>query len=170
MGNKIGLDLAFPNQRSRLRNLRKTETTLLEIMTRSGDVADVLKVAQELSNVRNSIEQIDAQFKDLQKRVAYSVLTINLQQTTTTTPAQPELQTQVQDTWTQATHSVGSFTVGLMKLGLWLLAYSPYWLVLIVGVVLLRRWRSRWCSAPVPWHCRGCVPPLRDPPPKSHDR
>lgn len=128
---------------ARLRNLRKTETTLLEIMNRSGSVADVLQVAQELSNVRNSIEQVDAQLKDLQNRVAYSVVTINLQQTTATIPSQPGIQTQVQETWEQATHSVGSFTVGLMKLGLWLLAYSPYLAVVVLGVFMVRRWRSR---------------------------
>ncbi len=131
------------DNQARLRNLRKTEATLLEIMNRSGSVADVLQVAQELSNVRNSIEQVDAQLKDLQNRVAYSVLTINLQQATTTMPAQPELQKQVQETWKQSTHSVGEFTVGLMKLGLWLLAYSPYLFMLILVAVVMRRWRSQ---------------------------
>lgn len=128
---------------ARLRNLRKTETTLLEIMNRSGSVADVLQVARELSNVRDSIEQTDAQVKDLQNRVAYSVVTINLQQATTTTPVQPELQKQVQETWKQATHSVGDFTVSLMKLGLWLLAYSPYLFVVVLGAFMVRRWRSQ---------------------------
>jgi hypothetical protein len=126
---------------ARLRNLRKTEATLLEIMDRSGSINDVLKVAQELSNVRNSIEQVDAQVKDLQSRVAYSIITVNLQEAIATVPPQPALQNQVQETWERATHSVGSFTVGLMKLGLWLLAYSPYWLVLVLGTIALRRWR-----------------------------
>lgn len=132
---------------ARLRNLRKTEATLLKIMDRSGSMNDVLKVAQELSNVRNSIEQVDAQVKDLQNRVAYSVITVNLQEAIATVPPQPALQNQVQETWEQATHSVGSFTVGLMKLGLWLLAYSPYWLALALGAIALRRWRRPMTSA-----------------------
>lgn len=130
------------DHQARLRNLRKTETTLLEIMDRSGSIPDVLKVAQELSNVRNSIEQVDAQLQDLKNRVAYSVVTLHLQQVTATIPAEPGLSTQVQETWEQATHSVGSFTVGLMKLGLWLLAYSPYGLLLVLSLLLVRRWRS----------------------------
>ena len=129
------------DNQARLRNLRKTEATLLEIMNRSGSVADVLKVAQELSKVRNSVEQIDAQLKELQNQVAYSVVTVNLQQESATVPAQPQLQ--AQETWEQATHSVGSLTVSLMKLGLWLLAYSPYWLVIGLGAIALRRWQSR---------------------------
>ncbi|MCU0526138.1 MAG: DUF4349 domain-containing protein [Elainella sp. Prado103] len=127
---------------ARLRNLRKTETTLLEIMERSGNMTDVLKVAQELSNIRQAIEQVDAQLKDLQNRVAYSVVTIHLQQATTTVPMQPEMLTQAQEAWQQATHSVGQFTVSLMKLGLWLLAYSPYGFVLMLSVLLVHRWRS----------------------------
>lgn len=130
------------DHQARLRNLRKTETTLLEIMDRSGGIPDVLKVAQELSNVRNSIEQVDAQLQDLKNRVAYSVVTLHLQQVTATIPAEPGLSTQVQETWEQATHSVGGFTVGLMKLGLWLLAYSPYGLLLLLSLLLVRRWRS----------------------------
>ncbi|MEN9216757.1 MAG: DUF4349 domain-containing protein, partial [Gloeomargarita sp. HHBFW_bins_162] len=45
---------------ARLRNLRKSEELLLKIMERSGSVGDVLKVTQELSQVREQIEQLDA--------------------------------------------------------------------------------------------------------------
>lgn len=48
-------------------------------MDRSGSVRDVLSVAKELSNVRQSIEQIDAQLKNLQNQVAYSTITLNLE-------------------------------------------------------------------------------------------
>lgn len=136
------------DHQAHLRNLRKTEDTLLDIMNRSGSVADVLKVAQELSNVRQSVEQVDAQLKDLRNQVAYSVVTINLQQGSATIPEQPQIQIQVQETWEQATHSVGSFTVSLMKLGLWLLAYSPYWLMVGLAAMALRRWRPPYRSTP----------------------
>ncbi len=59
--------------------MQKTESTLLEIMERSGSVSDVLKVAQELSDVRQSIEQINAQLKSLQNQVAYSTITLKLE-------------------------------------------------------------------------------------------
>jgi len=127
---------------ARLRNLRNTEAMLLKIMTRSGGISDVLKVSQELSNVRSQIEQIDAQFTDLSNRVAYSVVNMNLEESIASIPPQPPLGGELQESWEQASHAVGQFTLGLMKLGIWLVAYSPYWLFLaIAATVFLQRRR-----------------------------
>ncbi|MGQ4646763.1 DUF4349 domain-containing protein [Lyngbya aestuarii] len=115
---------------ARLRNLRKTESSLLQIMERSGSVGDVLKVAQELSKVRESIEQIDAQLKNLTNQVAYSTINLQLEASVFTTTNQAPLGTKVNDTWQNATQSVGEFTSDLLRLTIWLVAYSPYLLVL----------------------------------------
>ena len=114
---------------ARLRNLRQTENSLLEIMKRSGSVGDVLKVSQELSKVRESIEQIDAQLKSLTNRVAYSTISLQLEAAVSSTTPQQPLGLQVQDTWNNATHSVGELTTDLIRLMIWLLAYSPYLLL-----------------------------------------
>jgi len=127
---------------ARLRNLRQTEASLLQIMKRSGSVGDVLKVAKELSDVRQSIEQIDAQFKNLANRVAYSTIALRLEAATSTTTAQPHLGLQVKDTWNNATHSVGELTTGLLRLGIWLIAYTPY-LLLLAGVIWFSYSRRR---------------------------
>ena len=127
---------------ARLRNLRQTEVSLLQIMKRSGSVGDVLKVAKELSDVRQSIEQIDAQFKNLANRVAYSTIALRLEAATSTTTAQPPLGLQVKDTWNNATHSVGELTTGLLRLGIWLIAYTPY-LLLLAGVIWFSYSRRR---------------------------
>ncbi len=54
-------------------------------------------------------------------------------------PDQPALSRQLANSWESATYSASSFTTGLLKLGLWLLAYSPYLVVLLVGTVIARR-------------------------------
>lgn len=126
---------------ARLTNLRKTEANLQKIMDRAGSVKDVLSVAQELSNVRQSIEQIDAQLKNLQNQVAYSTITLNLEAAVSTTSPQRAVGSQIQETWNNSTHSFGAFTVGLLKLGIWLIVYSPYLLILAAGVYGLSRWR-----------------------------
>lgn len=129
---------------ARLRNLRKTEETLLEIMGRSGEIGDVLKVAQELSNVRNSIEQVAAQLNQLQNRVAYSTINLTLQESLASIPPQPSANNQLQETWEQATHSLRKSTVDLLQLGIWLLVYSPYWLILAgVGYFVYTRLQQR---------------------------
>lgn len=115
---------------ARLRNLRKQESLLLDIMERSGSVGDVLKVAQELNNTRQAIEQIDAQYKNLRNRVAYSTINLQLEAAVASSTAQPPLTSEVENAWKNATQSVGDFTTDLIRFGIWLAAYSPYLLVL----------------------------------------
>ena len=127
---------------ARLKNLRQTETLLLEIMERSGAMTDVLQVAREVSAVRQSIETIDAQRNQLQTQVAYSVIQLDVRETTPSLPATTPLAEEINGTWQQATHSVGQLTVGLLKLLTWLAAYSPYGFVLVIGGWLYLRHRA----------------------------
>ncbi|MBD2531030.1 DUF4349 domain-containing protein [Nostoc flagelliforme FACHB-838] len=126
---------------ARLTNLQKTEANLQKIMDRAGSVRDVLTVAQELSNVRQTIEQINAQLKSLQNQVAYSTITLNLQAAVSSTSSQPAFGLQVQETWNKSTHSLSSFSVGLLKLGIWLIVYSPYLLIFAALFYGFTRWR-----------------------------
>ncbi len=120
-------------------------------MDKSGSVKDILSVAQELSKVREQIERITAQLKSLQNQVAYSTITLNLEAAVSSTSNQPGLPSQVQDAWNNSTSSFGAFTVGLMKLGIWLIVYSPYLLILVaVGYFLKRRFRSSQPLAQTP--------------------
>ncbi|BAY18455.1 hypothetical protein NIES21_43020 [Anabaenopsis circularis NIES-21] len=126
---------------ARLTNLRKTEANLQKIMDRAGSVRDVLSVAQELSQVRQSIEQIDAQLKNLQNQVAYSTITLNLEAAVSSASPQRAVGSQIQETWNKSTQSLGGFTIGLLKLGIWLIVYTPYLLILAAGVYGVIRWR-----------------------------
>ena len=128
---------------ARLRNLRKSEEMVLKIMERSGSVGDVLKASQELSNIRESIERIDAQLKSLRNQVAYSTITLTLEAAVSAqqTP-EPSLGLRVQETWGKATHSVGELTLGLFGLGIWLLAYSPYLLLIAAAVYGFNRFKK----------------------------
>ncbi|BAZ30360.1 hypothetical protein NIES4074_28160 [Cylindrospermum sp. NIES-4074] len=131
---------------ARLTNLKKTEANLQKIMDRAGSVRDVLSVAQELSNVRQNIEQINAQLQNLQNQVADSTITLNLQAAVSSTNPQPNLGLQIQETWNNSTSSFGGFTLGLLKLVIWLMVYSPYLLILAAGIYGLRRWRQTHSS------------------------
>ncbi|MEB3357237.1 MAG: DUF4349 domain-containing protein [Synechococcales bacterium] len=115
---------------ARLRNLRKAEETVLGIMDRSGEISEVLQVAQELRNIRQSIEQIDGELASLRNRVNYSTITLSLEAKAAGTPSQITVITQLGDSWQGATRSMATFTVNLIQIGIWLLVYSPYWLLL----------------------------------------
>lgn len=129
---------------ARLKNLRKSEEAVLKIMERSGSVSEVLKVSQELSNIRESIERISAQLNNLQNQVAYSTITLNLEAPVSASPPPQEpVGLQVQETWGKATHSVNQFTMGLLGLSIWLFAYSPYFLLIAAAVYGYRKFKQQ---------------------------
>lgn len=121
---------------ARLRNLRKSEESLLKIMERSGEISHVLEVSRELSRTREQIEQIDAQVQNLQTQVRYSTIDLTLAAAVASQPIDRPLGKTIRATWQEATRSVGDLTVSLMQLGLWLLAYSPYILLVAIAGVL----------------------------------
>ncbi len=136
---------------ARLRNLRKAEELVLKIMERSGSIKEVLEVSRELSTIRATIEQLDAQLNSLENRVAYSQIALSLETAIATTPPALAFGQQMQQTWGQATHSVGAFTTELLQLGLWLLVYSPYLAILAIAITLgWRRLRRKPQTATLP--------------------
>jgi Domain of unknown function (DUF4349) len=138
------------DSQARLKNLRRTEETLLEIMGRSGGINDVLKVSQELSNVRTQIEQMTAQLTALQSQVAYSSINLNLVEVTASVRSQPAVGIQISNSWESATQSFGKLTVDLLQLGIWLMVYSPYLLVLgAIGAFGYQRFKGRVPVTPV---------------------
>lgn len=125
--------------KARLRNLRQTENSLIKIMERAGSMGDTLQVSKELSNVRNSIEQIDAQLKNLTNRVNYSTITLNLTASVASN-SQPAVGSQMQKAWSNATQSFQGLTMGLLHLIIWIAVHSPYLLVSGTGIFF---WRNR---------------------------
>ena len=64
---------------ARLTNARNTEKRLVELLQkRTGDLADVLAAEREISRVREEIERHDAQRKNLERRVAYATLILEV--------------------------------------------------------------------------------------------
>jgi chromosome segregation ATPase len=64
---------------ARLKNASETETRLQAILQqRTGKVADVLAVEQEIARVRGEIEQMQAEQKALEHRVDFSTIELNL--------------------------------------------------------------------------------------------
>jgi Domain of unknown function (DUF4349) len=135
---------------ARLRNLRKSETVVLGIMERSGSVADVLKVSQELSQIRSQVEQIQAQVQNLKGQVAYSSINLTLRAAIAQNQQGEPLGDRLKETWSQSTHAVGETTTNLLRLALWLLVFSPYLLGGAGLVWLVRKGLARPKQPPAP--------------------
>ncbi len=63
---------------ARLRNLRASETALLELMTRATTVSDVLAVQTQLTAVRSDIESYDAQRAAIADQVAMTTISVTI--------------------------------------------------------------------------------------------
>ena len=64
---------------ARLHNARESEQRLLDILrTRTGKVSDVLAVEQQISQTRGEIEQMEAQLSNLDKRVSYASIKLQM--------------------------------------------------------------------------------------------
>jgi hypothetical protein len=117
---------------ARLRNLRRTETDMLGIMDRSGNIDQVLNVTQAISSVREQIERLDAQIQGMQYQVAYS--TVNISFTSPVVVTTPTGWAVLGAAWKNATAAARDFGIGLVSFALWLVAFSPY--VLVAALLL----------------------------------
>lgn len=126
---------------ARLRNLRRTEADILKIMDRSGNIEQVLNVTQQLGSVREQIEQLDAQIQGMQYQVAYS--TVNITFSSPVVVNVPTGFAILGEAWKSALATLRDFTVSLLSLGLWLLAFSPYIVVLaLIAAFAMHRIRT----------------------------
>ncbi len=63
---------------ARLKNLETQEIRLLDILSKAGNVDEILKVEKELERVRGKIEQIKARMQYLENRVSLATVTVDL--------------------------------------------------------------------------------------------
>ncbi len=64
---------------ARLANARNTESRLMDVLRqRTGKVSEVLEAEREISRVREEIERMDAERKNLDRRVTYATVTVRV--------------------------------------------------------------------------------------------
>ena len=129
---------------ARLRNLRRTETDMLKIMDRSGKVAEILSVENEISSVRQQIEQLDSQLKSMQQRVAYSAISVSLQNEASSPTVEPSDAARLGESWKAALRAVKGIALTLVAGLLWIVAFIPYLLAAgLISAVVITRYRGR---------------------------
>ena len=79
--------------RARLDSLEAERERLRELYQRANDTEEVLAVQRELSDVQTEIERIEARLQSLERRVAYSTITVNLFE------SQPDYRPPDRDQW-----------------------------------------------------------------------
>jgi hypothetical protein len=139
---------------ARLANLRVTETALQGIMDRATKIPDVLAVQEQLTGVRQQIEELTAQKQTLENQAALASLTVSF------APPPAVAVTQVREGWDparevdQAAAALVGLGQGLAGAGIWLLiVWLPILLIVgliaLVAFVVLRRIRRTALAATV---------------------
>lgn len=134
------------NLGARLANLRVTEAALQGIMEKATKIPDVLAVQEQLTGVRQQIEELTAQKQNLENQAALASLTVSF------TPPPAVAVTQVREGWdparevNQAAAALVGLGQGLAGAGIWLLiVWLPIFLVVgllsLVVLVAVRRFR-----------------------------
>jgi len=128
---------------ARLKNAQHTEQRLTEILrSRTGKLQDVLKVELEIDRVRGEIEQMQAEKKELTKRVAFATLN-----TTVKEEYQAKLQGAPPSTGSRfrnaAVDGYNTVVEGLIDVGLFLLSSGPALLIWVAILFFPVRWLWR---------------------------
>jgi hypothetical protein len=79
----------YVDLKSRERNLRATEESLLRLYDRAQNVEEALSIQRELTTVRGEIETVQGRIKYLDQHTAYSQITLDIQPVTSPPPPQP---------------------------------------------------------------------------------
>lgn len=125
---------------ARLKNAQHTEQRLTEILrSRTGKLQDVLKVELEIDRVRGEIEQMQAEKKELTKRVAFSTVNATVKE-----EYHAQLQTAPPSTGSRfhnaAVDGYNSVVEGLISVGLFLLSSGPSLLIWAAILFFPVRW------------------------------
>jgi hypothetical protein len=128
---------------ARLANAQHTEKRLTDILSsRTGKLQDVLKVELEIDRVRGEIEQMQAEKKELSKRVAFATLN-----TTVKEEYHARLEATPPSTGSRfrnaAVDGYNSVVEGFISIGLFLLSSGPSLLIWAAILFFPARWLWR---------------------------
>lgn len=130
----------------RLKALRTKEERLLDILTKSGNLNEILAVENELANTRTQLETTEGRLRYLNNQTDYSTVAITLEQTVISTQqvTASGLKGVGQRAKAAFIEAINNILVGSGKLVVFICAAIPYLvLVALFGWVIWAIWRKK---------------------------
>ena len=148
-------DVSQPYQdlSARLHNAQETEARLQDVLQhRAGKMSDILEVEQEISRVRGEIEGMQAELRNLNRRISYSTISLDVreQYSAQFTGAAPALKTQLRNATVRGLREAWLSLLGII---LFAVGYGPallLWAAILFfpARFLFRKWRkANWQAA-----------------------
>ena len=129
----------YTDLQAQLRNYEATEAQYLELLKKAENVKDMLEVQEALSNVRGNIERVKGRIQYLERTSETSLIQVSL------TKVKPigESTWDVPGILKGAVDGLIAFGNVLLTILIWLLVFSPVWIIILVIIWLVRRKKSR---------------------------
>ena len=129
--------LQYVDTESRVAALEAERDRLMELMDQAGDLSDLLKIEERLTEVLYDLESTTARLRTLDNQVSYATVELYLDEVQVLT------QTQEQTVWQRIGSGFGdnlrSIGSGLVDFFVWLVTYSPQLLLIAAaGFVIFR--------------------------------
>ena len=124
---------------ARLAQLKNYRDRMMELSKRGGKTEDLIKVESEISQTQASIEQIEAQQRDLAERIAKENLSISFEaQSTVSDAMQP-----VRDVWQNSLRVMAASGAAVLALIVGIIPWIPVFLLGFFGLRWLWRRATR---------------------------
>jgi Domain of unknown function (DUF4349) len=123
----------FVDSQAKLRNLKRTESRLLEHLGRTGKLADTLLVEKELNRVRGEIEQLEGRLRFLQHRVTFSTLTVAFSESPSARAVVPPHGYSSAETASGAIRALVTFARVFWSGAIWAVIWAIVWIPMVLG-------------------------------------
>lgn len=137
------ITLSYVATESRVKALQTEEARLLELMEQAETMSDLLEIESRLTDVRYELENRASQLRLYDNQVDYATIYLSIDEVQEYTPVEePTVWERISGGFVSSVKGVGN---GLLDLLVWVLAKSPYLVILggvTVGVVVLVKKRK----------------------------
>ena len=137
------ITLSYVATESRVKALQTEEARLLELMEQAETMADLLEIESRLTDVRYELENRASQLRLYDNQVDYATIYLSIDEVQEYTPVEePTVWERISGGFVSSVKGVGN---GLLDLLVWVLAKSPYLVILggvTVGIVVLIKKRK----------------------------
>ena len=125
----------YTDLKAQLSNYEATEAQYLELLRKADNVKDMLEVQRELSNVRGNIERVKGRIQYLDRTSDTSLIEVTLNK------SRPigESSWDISGVFKGAVDGLIAFGKVLLSLLIWLLVFSPVWIIALVIIFIVRR-------------------------------
>lgn len=129
----------YTDLQAQLHNLEATEAQYLDLMKKAVTIKDILDVQRELSNVRGNIERVKGRIQYLERTSDMSLINITLMKSKPIGESSWDV-TGIFKSAVDGLIILGKILVGLL---IWVLVFSPLWIIIIIIILIIRRKKAK---------------------------